>query len=56
VLDYLDPRPWARRALLRAGFLPWGRQLNVMVRSLSGEAGPEAERLESWYLTRGDTP
>jgi GNAT superfamily N-acetyltransferase len=56
VLDYLDPRPWAHRALLRSGFLPWGRRLNVSVLSLSPEVGTMADHLESWYLTRGDTP
>jgi Acetyltransferase (GNAT) domain len=55
VLDYLDPRPWVRRALLRSGFLPWGRKINVLAGSLSAEAGDAPERLTSWYLTRGDT-
>jgi hypothetical protein len=55
VLDYLDPRTWVRRALLRSGFLPWGRRINVLAGSLSAEAGSMPERLASWYLTRGDT-
>jgi hypothetical protein len=55
VLDYLDPRTWVRRALLRSGFLPWGHRINVLAGSLSAEAGPMPERLASWYLTRGDT-
>ena len=55
VLDYLDPRPWVRRAVLRSGFLPWRRRINVNSGSLSAEAGPLPERLASWYLTRGDT-
>ena len=55
VLDYLDPRPWVRRALLRSGFLPRGRKINVLAGSLSAEAGDAPEQLVSWYLTRGDT-
>jgi hypothetical protein len=54
-LDYLDPRPWVRRALLRSGFVPWRRRINVNAGSLSAEAGPLPEQLASWYLTRGDT-
>lgn len=53
--DYLDPRPWARRALYRSGFLPYGTGINVVCGSLSERAGGVPERLASWYLTRGDT-
>jgi GNAT acetyltransferase-like protein len=54
VFDYLDPRPWARRAVRRAGFVPWGEGMNIIV-GTSGQTGPDVERLESWYLTAGDT-
>lgn len=53
--DYLDPRPWTRRALYRSGFLPYGTGINVLCRSLSERAGPLPKRLDAWYLTRGDT-
>ncbi len=53
--DYLDPRPWARRALYRSGFLPYGTGINVVCGSLSERVGPVPESLGAWYLTRGDT-
>ncbi len=55
VCDYLDPRPWARWALYRSGFLPYGTGVNVICGSLSDRAGPVPESLASWYLTRSDT-
>ncbi len=54
-LDYLDPRPWTRRALYRAGFLPHRGGINIVCGSLSERAGNVPEQRESWYLTRGDT-
>jgi hypothetical protein len=52
--QYLDPRPWARQAFVRSGFLP-SRQGNPFIcLSLSSAAGDAPERLESWYLTRSD--
>lgn len=53
--QYLDPRPWARQAFLRSGFLPSGQGYPFICRSLSPAAGDAPERLESWYLTRSDT-
>jgi hypothetical protein len=55
LLDYQDPRPWARRACLRAGFLRRGSGPNVTGRALSERAPPIVEKLDNWYLTRGDT-
>jgi GNAT superfamily N-acetyltransferase len=51
----LDPRPWARRTLIRAGFLPGDSGNAITCRSVSPAAGEAPERRESWYLTRGDT-
>ncbi|MGZ8693515.1 MAG: hypothetical protein ACXWZT_12405, partial [Gaiellaceae bacterium] len=51
---YLDPRPWARRVLLRSGFLPSGGHPFISL-AFSPAAGDAPERLESWYLTRSDT-
>jgi GNAT acetyltransferase-like protein len=53
--DYLDPRPWARRALYRSGFLVYGRGINTVCRALSQPSGALPEQLDAWYLTRGDT-
>ncbi len=55
VCDYLDPRPWAARALYRSGFVPYGTGINIVCGSLSRRAGPSPERRDAWYLTRGDT-
>ena len=55
ICDYLDPRPWARWALYRSGFLPCSGDFNVICGSLSAKAGAVPERLKAWYLTRGDT-
>ncbi len=53
---YLDPRPWARRVLARAGFLRAKLTSHQFIcRSLTPAAGDAPELLESWYLTRGDT-
>ncbi len=54
VCTYLDPRPWARRAFLRSGFLPANTGTNLMGLSLSRAAGPYPEHLDSWYITHGD--
>jgi hypothetical protein len=54
-LAFHDPRPWARRALVRAGFLPRGTDEVTMVQSLTERAGPVINELENWYLTYGDT-
>lgn len=50
-----DPRPWARPALRRSGFLRGARQVDVMVGRVSDRVGDEVCRLDSWYLTAGDT-
>ena len=50
---YQDPRPWARRAMLRCGF----RSVlgtPIACGSLSPRSGEIVGRLESWYLTGGD--
>ncbi len=52
---YLDPRPWARRVLLRSGFLPMGEEHPFVVRPLSAGAGDAPLQPDSWYLTRSDT-
>lgn len=53
--DCHDPRPWARRACLRAGFLPRGVGPHVIVRPLTQEGSRVAVRMEDWYLTLGDS-
>ncbi len=53
-LALLDPRPWARRTLLRAAFLPGDSGHAITCRSVSPTAGEAPERGTSWYLTRGD--
>jgi hypothetical protein len=53
VLDYLDPRPWAQRAVRRAGFLAFGGGMSVIVGAV--KADPGVERLDAWYLTAGDS-
>ncbi len=53
--DYHDPRHWTRRAFLRAGFVRRPGDLKVDCRALSSRVGTLPQRLESWYLTRGDT-
>jgi hypothetical protein len=55
LFECADPRPWSRRAFLRAGFLPAPSETNVTTKSLTDAAGSLPERLESWYLTSGDT-
>ncbi len=52
---YLDPRPWARRVLLRSGFMPMSEEHPFVVRPLSPVVGDAPERQGSWYLTRSDT-
>ena len=51
---YLDPRPWARRAMFRSGFRPFPGPL-LSCGPLAPSAGDSVRRLESWYLTHGDT-
>ena len=51
---YRDPRPWSRHAMFRSGFRPVPGPL-VGCGPLSSAAGSEILRLESWYLTYGDT-
>ena len=55
VCEYRDPRPWARRAFFRSGFVPLRGDLKVVGRALSDLSGRLPEKLESWYLTRGDS-
>jgi hypothetical protein len=55
VCELQDPRPWARRQLLRAGFLPLRGDVPVICRALSPRAGAAPERLDNWLMTRGDT-
>jgi hypothetical protein len=53
---YRDPRPWARIAMLRAGFRRSLRPgLRVGCGPLSPRAGDEIVRKRSWYLTGADT-
>jgi hypothetical protein len=54
-LDYVDPRPWSRKACSRAGFLRRGEGLNVVCRSLSPQVDARVEELANWYLTRSDS-
>jgi hypothetical protein len=51
----VDPRSWAGRALLRSGFVRRPHGARVICGALSPRAGGGVERLESWYLTLGDT-
>jgi hypothetical protein len=44
--------PALRRLLLRAGFLPVGRHVHLLIRERGEIALPR--ELESWWLTRGD--
>jgi hypothetical protein len=55
VCDYHDPRPWSRTAFLRSGFLPVHGDINVICGAMSARCPRTVERLEGWYLTRGDT-
>ena len=50
---YQDPRPWARRAMLRCGFRSV-RGPRIACGPLSPRADDLVGRLESWYLTGGD--
>jgi hypothetical protein len=50
-----DPRPWTRRVLARAGFLPRGSDKAIIAKALSERADAVVEQLEHWYLTYGDT-
>jgi hypothetical protein len=54
-LPYHDPRPWTRRALIRAGFLPRRSDRVIFAGLLSERAGAEVEQLGSWSRTYGDT-
>jgi hypothetical protein len=51
---YLDPRPWARRVLLRSGYLA-GAKEDFIARGLTAAAADVPDRAGAWYLTRGDT-
>jgi hypothetical protein len=53
-LDYLDPRPWARNVLRLAAFVRRPGKA-VTARATSSHGAGVQEKLESWYLTRGDT-
>jgi hypothetical protein len=53
--SYLDPRPWARHALLRSGFVPSARGINVLTGARSGPDPAVTQDLDAWYLTLGDT-
>jgi hypothetical protein len=55
VCELQDPRPWARRQLLRAGFLRLRGDIPIICRALSARAGAAPERLDNWLMTRGDT-
>jgi Acetyltransferase (GNAT) domain len=54
-LPFHDPRPWARRAMIRAGFLPRYTGQVAIVQSLTERAGPVINEFANWYLTYGDT-
>jgi hypothetical protein len=53
--DTVDPRPWAKRAYYRAGFLPRGKGPNITMWSFAPDAADVASRLENWYLTLSDS-
>ena len=53
--ECVDPRPWSRSAWLRAGFLPRGTGPNLVFRPKTDDLIESAGRLESWYLTIGDS-
>jgi hypothetical protein len=55
VCDYHDSRPWAERAMTRSGFVPRPHGPRVLAGALSESVGSVPERLDSWYLTLGDT-
>jgi hypothetical protein len=55
VCELQDPRPWARRQLVRAGFLRWRGDIPVICRALSARAGAAPECLDNWLMTRGDS-
>jgi hypothetical protein len=53
---YHDPRWWTKRAMLRSGFIPSPKGgARMACGPLSVRAGDAVGRLESWYLTHGDT-
>ena len=53
--DYLDPRPWARSACRRAGFVERGVGPSVLTGGTVLPPGHPARAHLSWYLTRGDS-
>jgi hypothetical protein len=53
--DTIDPRPWAKRAYYRAGFLPRGLGPNITLWSFAPAAAEPASRLENWYFTLSDS-
>ena len=55
VLDYLDPRPWARSACRRAGFVERGIGPSIATGGTALPPSHPARWRESWYLTRGDS-
>lgn len=56
VCRYRDPRPWARIAMLRAGFTRTLRPgPRIACGPLSDRAGELVSRRRSWYLTTADT-
>lgn len=54
VVPLHDPRPWSRRAVLGAGFLPARPGVRVTCKVLDARLGSGPESLASWYLTAGD--
>jgi N-acetylglutamate synthase-like GNAT family acetyltransferase len=52
---YLDPRPWATRAFIRSGFRRTRDRPTIACGPLSPSTPDIVKRLESWYVTYGDT-
>ena len=53
--DYLDPRPWARRACFAAGFLRRASVIQAVAAGTKRWSHPVADDPANWYLTRADT-
>lgn len=55
LLDYADVRPWARRACLLSGFVPYGEGPHFTWRPPPGSGIDPSKGLTEWYLTAGDS-
>lgn len=54
LFDCADPRPWARRACLLSGFIPYGEGPYFAWRPLPGSGIDGSKGFDDWYLTSGD--